>query len=143
MSWTYDLSTNTGKVRYWAGDTDSSDQLATDEEIAYALSLTTDVKSAAAMVLDQLAAKWGRKADSSVGDLQISYSQASKRFEELARRLRTFGISPIPVAGGTSVSRIEEVEEDEDVPDPGFKVGMLDNKRAFGSMNGIDDEEHD
>ena len=55
MSWTYSgdpATSDKDAVRFLTGDTDAGDQLASDEEIAYALSQRPDVRLAAAVVCD-------------------------------------------------------------------------------------------
>lgn len=56
MSFTYDLSTNVGKVRLLIGDTASGTALFTDEEIAVFLDLEqSNHRQAAAIALDRIA----------------------------------------------------------------------------------------
>ena len=59
MSWSYDTSlpTNKDKVRVSIGDTDSSDQQLSDEEINALLTVHGSVRSTAIAVARMLAAK--------------------------------------------------------------------------------------
>lgn len=133
MSWSYSgnpSSSSRDKVRFLIGDTDSTDQLLTDAEVDYTLTVYTDAYLAGAMCSDVLAAKWSRLADKSVGSLSISYSQRQKNMAELAQRLRrmsaTLSSTVAPYAGGISVSDKESQEEDDDRTAPAFSVGMHD-----------------
>ena len=57
MSFTFDLSTNVGKVRNLIGDTNASDYQLTDEEITSILSLaSSDIFLASAICLKRIAA---------------------------------------------------------------------------------------
>jgi len=143
VTWTYtpDFTTTRDQVRFLAGDTDTTDQLVTDEEVAFAYAQEGSTRGAAALLLEGLAKKFARKCDSSVGDLSKSYSQMSKAFGEQAKAMRrSSAVYGIPVAGGISISRVETVDEDTDRVTPAFRRGMLDNPTATES---IADEEDD
>jgi hypothetical protein len=131
MTWTYNekLALSRDRIRFYSGDTDTTDQLMSDEEIAFALSESgSNVKLAAALVCEVLAAEFARKADASVSDLSISYSQRYNQLLRQAALLRaTASRGAIPLAGGISVSRVAVADEDTDRVEPGFKRGMLDN----------------
>ncbi len=132
MSWTYsgDPSSSTrDKVRFLIGDTDSSDQQLLDTEVDAILSDNADDPYATAITLAEgLAAKFSRKADKSVGDLSISYSQLGKNYTDLATRLRRTASLQLatPYAGGISIADKDAVEDDDDRVRPGFKIGMHD-----------------
>jgi hypothetical protein len=146
MTWTYDgdLATDRDKVRWLSGDTDTSDQLITDEEIAYALTLSANVRYAAATVCEGIAAKFARKATTRVGDLSISWGDLGKQYSERADRLRRdAAYGAIPVAGGVSIARVESVHEDTDVPAPSFAIGMLDNPYAGSVTASYSNEDDD
>jgi hypothetical protein len=128
MSWSYSdtLLTDRDKVRFYLQDTDTNDQLLTDEEIAFLLTEAGSVRAAAIVAAETVAAKFARYADTSVGDLQLSYSQRYEQFLSLAERLRRqVSLSAVPLAGGISVSRKQTVDEDTDRVAPAFSVGML------------------
>lgn len=55
MAFTYDLATDRGKVRLLCTDTESSAALFTDDEIDAFLTLDSNVKRAAATVLERIA----------------------------------------------------------------------------------------
>jgi hypothetical protein len=93
MTWTYTSTDPSGttrdQVRTYIGDTDSTDPLLTDEQIAFALSEAGTVKASSALAADWIAASFARKADKSMGDLSITYSQMAAQYTALANRLRS------------------------------------------------------
>lgn len=99
MTWTYSgdpSSSAKDEVRFLVGDTDSTVQEASDEEVAYILTMHGDPGStygnyAAASVLAQaIASKYAKKADKSVGGLSIQYRAKFENYMALAERLRGF-----------------------------------------------------
>lgn len=132
MTWTYSgnpSASTRDEVRFLVGDTDTADQLAQDEEIAYAVAQEANARAAAARVARAIAAKFARKADKSVGDLRISYKQQYDNYialaDELTRDAAIYGA--MPYAGGISESDKDSVEDDSDRVNPSFKRGMHDN----------------
>ena len=124
MTWTYSGTPNTSDrdaVRFMVGDTDTADQLITDEEIAYLLAEEGTPGLAAARAAEAIAAKFARKSDysKSVGDLSLSesWSQRAATFLALAARLQQSGqsrINPVPRVSTKSLG-------------PEFIVGQFDN----------------
>jgi len=55
MTWTYDISTDAGKVRLLCNDTVSTNQIFSDDEIAAFLVLENGVRRAAALALETIA----------------------------------------------------------------------------------------
>ena len=132
MTWTFtstDVSgTSRDQIRTYIGDTDSSDQLLSDEQIALALTDGGGVKAGAAIAADFVSAKFARKADKSVGDLSISYAQMAKHYAELASRLRAVaGREVLPYFGGISETTKATRENDTDRVKPGITITMMDN----------------
>ena len=130
MTWTYSgnpSGTNRDAIRFLIGDTDNTDQLTSDEEIAYALAEEGSVYIAAARVCRSLAAKYARSPDQSIGDLSISYSQRYKQFTELANKLEASARVGIPYAGGISQADKDAVTSDTDRIQPAIKVGVHDS----------------
>lgn len=145
MAWTYTSSgptSDTEKVHFLVGDTDTTDQQITDEEIAYCLTRSgSNLTLAAAYACDAVAAKYARKVTKSAGDLSIAYSDLWQHYKDLAASLRReTSCAAVPVGGGISIARVEAVEEDTDRVEPAFKVGMLDNPEVGKSL---DDEEEE
>lgn len=123
MTWTYSgdpAASDTAAVRFAIGDTDSTDQLVTDEEIAYLLT-GSSVAAAAIAACESLAAKFARQVDRSVGNLSLSSSQRSAQFRDLAATLRRrSAYLAAPYAGGISVADKETQEDDTDRVKPTF-----------------------
>jgi len=96
MTWTYSgnpSSSNLDAVRFLSGDTDSSNQLISNEEISFLLSeWNSDTYVAAAFACDAIAGTFAAQEDSSrtVGDLSIStqYGSQAQTFLSRANSLR-------------------------------------------------------
>lgn len=130
MTWTYisPASGNRDKVRTYIGDTDSTDPLLSDEQITYALSEAGTVRAASALCAEWIAALFSRKADKSVGDLSISYSQRASQYTQLAAGLRSRAARTVlPYFGGISETAKDTREADTDRVEPAFTVDMLDD----------------
>lgn len=125
MAWTYSgdpAASDLDMVRFLIGDTDTADQQLFDAEIN-ALLASNSVIGAAVQCCQTIAAKYARKADKSIDDLRLSYSQISKSYYELAKSLRSSpqAIAAVaPYAGGISISDMQTNEENTDIPAPAF-----------------------
>lgn len=131
MSWTYTSpgASSKDKVRFLVGDTDTTEQLVTDEEINDTLADHPNPNRCAAEICLNIAAKFARKADTTNAGLSVSGSQRAIAYERLAAKLRR----KAALSGGTSVwsgnrsvSEAETANEDESVNQPAFKVGQND-----------------
>jgi hypothetical protein len=142
MTWTYTgdpSANNRDEVRFLIGDTDNTDPIVQDEEIAYAVAQEANNRLAAIRIVRSLIGKYSRKVDKSVGDLKISYSQIAKNYTDLAKFLEESDdnlYAPIAYAGGISLSDKDTVRQDSDRTDPIFKKGMNDNP-----VNNTDNDE--
>lgn len=140
--WSYDVSglnttTATGRlysVRLLLGDTDTTDQQLQDEEIYFALSLTSDnIYSAALWACNSLSSKYARLVDTQLdGVLEARYSTLSKQYSTLATSLEqvankysggSLGVS----AGGISVTTVDAKNTDPDRVKPAFTIDQFDN----------------
>lgn len=133
MTWTYvpDFTGQRDRVRAEIGDTISTDQLLSDEEIAYFGSVEPDDLSAAAHACEAIAGALGRKVDMQEGKLSIKLSQRRLAYEMKARRLRARAAAGAgPYIGGESIADKENTNEDTDRVAPAFYRGMLDNPNA-------------
>jgi hypothetical protein len=145
MAWSYDptdldTSTASGRlnsVRLLVGDTDTSDQLAQDEEILFALNQTGDnIYTAAAWVCRSIAAKFSRMVDTTLdGALSAKYSSKTKQYQQLAIQIevqgkKTSGKSLGVFAGGVSNSGVLVVNQDPDRVKPAFAINQFDNVEA-------------
>jgi hypothetical protein len=148
MTWTYEgapgtttSATRRDAVRLLVGDTDTTDQQVTDEEIAFALSQTSDdIYNAGALMCRTIAGKYSRLVDTSIESVSSSYSQRAKQYSELAvrlvkegKRLGSVGLG-VPVAGGMSISEMAGVEDDTDRVPSAFRVDQFSNPPRFDPM---------
>jgi hypothetical protein len=93
MSFTYDLTTENGRVRLLVGATDVNDPLVTDEEIAVFLAggalAQASERLAAAEVAAAIATTFIRRATSiSEGGASVTWGDQAKRYRDLADSLR-------------------------------------------------------
>ena len=133
MTWSYNWSFTTQKdqVRREIGDVDSTDQLLSDEEIAYAGSVEGSSLAVAARCCEWLAAQFGRKADMAEGKLNIKLSQRAQAFKGKAVQLRALdAVASQPYVGGESISDKTATDNDTDRVPSGFWRDMLDNPTA-------------
>lgn len=137
FSYTADPINNTvDAVRLKIGDTDLDDPQLQDEEISYYLSeASSNVTKAASLASRGLAAKYARLADEVVGEVEVKWSQRSKRYLDLAEQLENELSSltkstPLPFAGGISKSDIANRRSDSDRVDEQFNHQNFDNDEA-------------
>jgi hypothetical protein len=81
-----DLSDPVSRVRQLIGDTDPAAALVQDETITAYLATRGETATAAQLARD-LSMKFARKVDTTVDGQGVQYSQASRRFAELAVQL--------------------------------------------------------
>lgn len=97
MSWSYGDSTSLlDQVRRLIGDTDTTDQLVTDEAINSELALNSNdpIQTAKKMCL-QLAARFSRKAiQRSAGKYSEDYRQVAQAFRDLAKSIEEMASEP-------------------------------------------------
>jgi len=132
MTWTYDpsISTDRDKVRLLIGDTDTSDQQLSDEEIAYLLTANGSVGLAGAEACEALAAKYARQVDTKNGVLSVAASQRYKAYVDKARSLRELETRYCEVfAGGLSIDAKDSLADDDDLVQPRFRRGMFKDDR--------------
>lgn len=135
MTWTYSgnpASSTLDEVRFLSGDTLTTDQLVTNEEIAWALTKFTNPQIAAAACCRSIAAKFARQCDTKNASLSISASQRATAFLDLAKKLDPLGLSdsspgePYPYFGGLSHAEKDTLSQDVDAVQPSFKLGQDD-----------------
>ena len=128
MSWSYSGdpgASDLDEVRFLIGDTDTTDQQLSDEEITYLLTSAGSVKAAALEAARSLWAKYSRMVDQKTGDIDIKYSQRKDAYAALIRQLQ-LGMLPVPYAGGISEDDKQVDEADSDVVQPAFTRGMME-----------------
>lgn len=149
MTWTYggDPAANArDAIRFLVGDTDTTDQLLTDEEIAWVNTEASGTSTGTTALYDAayrccltIASKLAREADKQVGDLSVSMSQRAKAYREQAVSLKELsgreGGVPTPYAGGISISDKEVDQADSDLFRGRFRSGQFENLRDGGSTD--------
>lgn len=107
MSFTYSLTTDTGKVRLELGDTDETGirpngQHFSDEEIGVWLTREGGVMCAVAAACEALSRQWSVIADTQSGPLSESAGAVAGKWAERAKALRNvYGFGDSESAGGT------------------------------------------
>lgn len=104
MTWSYSgdpANSANDKVRFLCGDTDTTNQQVSNEEIAFLLSeWNSNAYLSAAFACDAISGKYSAKADlsRSVGDLSISsqYGASARTFMERAASLRALASRALP-----------------------------------------------
>ena len=159
MTWTYsgDPATNArDSIRFLVGDTDTNDQLVSDEEIAWTNNqvtgsdtATTDLYTVAYRVMLAIASKFSRLANQAIGDMRVDLSQKADNARTQAEQLRVLAgrenLVPVPYAGGISVSDKQIDRDNSDRVDPFFTSGQFANTSDYGAGParadaGIDDD---
>lgn len=136
MTWSY--SGNPGasdldRIRFLIQDTDSGEQLFSNEELSYLNTSYGDSYSAAIAAVTALIAKGSRVAEESktVGDLSLSVRSGARvaQWEALLKYLKAeqFRLSPgAPIINSNAiVPTVERADEDESTD---FVVGQMDNR---------------
>lgn len=136
MAWTYSGnpgSSDLDHIRFLIQDTDTTDQLFSNEELTYLFNSYGDAYSAAIAAVTTLIAKGSRVQEESktVGDLSLSVKSGAlvTQWETLLKYLKAerFRLSPAaPVINANAiVPTVERVEEDESTD---FVIGQMDNR---------------
>ena len=146
MTWTYtpgwlSVTGSTGqmtRVRLMIGDTDTTRQLVTDEEIYWSVDEAGSSTYAAAAMCDVLAAKFAHQVNTQNSELRVSAAARHKHYLSLADRLRRLGPGEVPggegagvplgtmYVGGAKVSEKQALDDNSDLVPPQFSVGMDD-----------------
>lgn len=143
--WTYSgdpSSSDKDEVRFLVGDTDTADQLASDEEINYALATWLPVYGTkfwvAAAVAEQIAGKFARETSYSADGVSINLGELQQKFNERAVQLRAAHHSLL-VGGTPDVGGISPYELDPLTKPLDFGTGMHDNPEAGSQAYGEQD----
>ena len=155
MTWSYTGNPSDSAkdaIRFLIGDTDTTDQLLSNEEIAWtnleASGTTTGTNAlyeAAYRACIIIASSFTRFADKSLGDLSVSYSQRAGAYREQALRMKALASRsnsvPIPYAGGILISDKEIDQENSDIFSTWFASGQFEDVRDGGraqTMRGLE-----
>lgn len=131
MTWTYSgdpSASDRDAVRFEIGDTDTTDQQLSNEEIAFALTKYSSVVGAAIYCCDALIAKYSRYVNQTVGRVNVAYAQRIAHYQAVIARLRRRAPAATPFIGGQSDADKLAAEEDTDRNAPTFRVGMFSRK---------------
>lgn len=135
MTWTYipDYSLQRDRVRDLIGDTDSGDQLLTDEQIGKyttggQLAQGNDYLAAAACAGD-IATKFARRVSMSAGGTSVQLNQQAEAYRAMVKDLRAKALrlgGAAGYAGGISISDKSVQQDDTDAVIPAFTRQMGD-----------------
>ena len=118
MTWTYDPSTDAGKVRLRISDTDSDRTVMSDEEITACLDMAgNSIPLAAAMALESIAVNeiLCLKVVNLMGAIQTDAASASKVLMALAQKLRDEHTNgPPDEAGFLTIEMVDGTEAREE-----------------------------
>ena len=130
MTWTYidTLATNRDRIRFLIGDTDTNNQLLSDDEIVWVVTQEENVYGAAATACRAIAGKLAREISRSSEGFSKSLSDQYRHYTELAETLdakrgMTYAIPSFPAG---SIDSKDALVEDTDIPRYDFKRGMND-----------------
>lgn len=138
MTWSYsgNPSNSTGDaVRFLVGDTDTTDQLISNEEIAYFVAEFNNARRSASEAARAIAAKYARLMSRSIGGLSADFSAKYRQYLELADNLLSKEeMKPVALfISGYTKSQKEMVELDADRESTFSRKGIMDNKRSYPS----------
>ncbi|NBO55357.1 MAG: hypothetical protein EBU84_12380 [Actinobacteria bacterium] len=134
MAWSYsgDPTTSTrDAVRFLIGDTDTNDQLISNEEINYFVTEFGNARRSASEAARAVAAKFARLMNRSIGGLSADFSAKYRQYLELADNLLSKEeMAPVSLyISGYSRSAKEAVELDTDREPTFSRKGIMDNPR--------------
>jgi hypothetical protein len=139
LTWTYDntsITTDLAKVRLRAGLTNTDDQILTDEEINYQLSLTSDLDQAAAACLRLAIASYKvtRATDRNGTGFSATRSQRFQHMKDLLEVLEAQGATSISVTVDFgSKSAKAALESDSDFVPAAFHRDLHDTDTSNDS----------
>ena len=133
MTWSYSgdpSSSDRDQVRFLIFDTDTNDQLLSNEEADWLLSQNSNIYMAAASAAEAIAAKFAKDISRSVVGISATPGGRADFYLELAERLRAQVASTNKhaqvFAGGLTVDGKEALDDDSDAVQPAFKSGQFD-----------------
>jgi len=135
MTWSYDTCLYASKdvVRLYIGDTNSSSQLFSNEEIEALLTVNSnDVFETAAQLADSLSGKYARSQSLAIDGFKIDYSDRASFYSNLATRLRRSGKTAsgqfgAPFVSGVSESEMDAVRDNDDRVPNRLRIGQFDH----------------
>lgn len=133
MTATYDatLDTNADLVRFLIGDTDVTSPIFQDEEINAVLVINPAPIEAAITMANSAAAKFARRASTTIDGLSVQWKEVSENFRSLAANLKQQandapGGLGVPSVSGVSLGVMDGVDSNEDRVKSRFTMGQDD-----------------
>ncbi len=130
------------EVRFLVGDTDSANELLSDEEILFLLAEIVSVAYTAVRAATAIAAKFARFVDVRTGAVSKALGVQMQHYLDLARRLEIRADEGGLGEGGpepvfTALTRTDKREDrlDSDLVQPQFRIGQDDNPRKLRSRD--------
>jgi len=139
MTWTYNssVSTDRDKIRLLIGDTDTNDQLLSDEEISFVIAEQPNVYYAAAQCCETIAGKFGRDVSTTLEGLSIAKRQRFENYLNMAETLRVTAMRVKP--GKPFAAAIDKDDRDAyshkemtNLVQPNFELEMHDHPEGEG-----------
>jgi hypothetical protein len=132
--WTYSNDpsrSDSDAVRFLVGDTIRERPLLDDREIDWILDETENTHLRAALACDALRSRFLAISDYTVGSVSKKFSDVADKYKERASDLRRKAYKNALVAFPAHLkSTKEELELDEELAQPQFSIGMIDNPWA-------------
>jgi hypothetical protein len=149
MTWSYSgdpSSSAMNSIRFLIGDTDTTDQLLSNEEILWVNTEASGTSTGVNALYDAayrccltIASKLARLADKQIGDLNVKFSQKAQGYLTQAAYFNSLAVSqnftPIPYAGGISISDKEIDQDNSDLFRSWFASGQFQDVADGGNMN--------
>lgn len=121
MTWSYSgnpKASQSDEVRFILGDTDTTDQLVSDEEIQYGLSsVNGTVHRTVYLMATAISSKFGRMATLSLGQVNENYVTQSKFYADLASKYAKLSGMSVNWGGAGTLSPDNAI----------FGTGMMNN----------------
>jgi hypothetical protein len=137
MAWTYSgdpADSTRDAVRFLVGDTDTTDQLLNDAEVAFCIAESGgSIYQSAHDCCYSIASKFSRLATSkTVGDLSLSYADRAQAFFALANELLELGARREPPIPWASAANMQRTSDKTTPPTNGtdFWTGQMDYDRG-------------
>jgi len=131
MTWSYDdsLPTDRDKVRFRIGDTDSEEELLSNETLDALLVIRDDVVLASIDAVQAILAKFAREIDRQALGLGGPRSQKTTHYENLLKVLRAEADkgSTGVFYGGATIAAKQAALADTTKPQPPFRIDQFNN----------------
>ncbi len=142
MTWSYDptLASDRDKVRFEIQDTETSDQLFSDEEIDARLAVASSINATVIDLAKRLMLRFARLVDTTVGKVSESASQRYQAYKDIVDKLeRDDAAHCMPIFGGTTVANNEALDQNTALVQPKEKIDgdtNLGDAATFGGGSG-------